>query len=498
MTSCRPIVNRFVAAILSLTPAILDARAADADPTAESTSKERVAQFIVKVKASATPQSTHPNGPEDEAHAALARRAVERVLQETEVPSVGRARRSAERIVETRPMSGAAHVVTLSTPVRGEMANEIAARLQAQPEIEYAEPDYRLYRQLRPSDPLYEKQWGFGGATGAARFEAAWDTTTGSSEAVIAVVDTGYRPHPDLVAHLLPGYDFLTDPVTANDGDGRDADASDPGDWVTVDESLACDGTDRLAGNSSWHGTHVAGTIGAVANNEIGGAGGVWQARILPVRALGKCGGPASDIIDAIRWAVGLPVPGIPVNAHPAKVVNMSLGTSQPCGRAMQSAIDDVLAQGATLVAAAGNGGTEVGEPASCLGAIAVAAIDANGKLPAFSNSGERIDIGAPGVDILSTSNAGLTVPGDDTYRSLNGTSMAAPHVSAAAALMLAVEPGLTPEAIRDKLRASARLYPAESNCMAKHDAALCGAGMLDVAAAVAAAHTADAPTAPH
>jgi len=259
-----------------------------------------------------------------------------------------------------------------------------------------------------------------------------------------------------------------------------------------VDESIACDGTDRLAGNSSWHGTHVAGTIGAVANNEIGGAGGVWQGRILPVRALGKCGGPASDIIDAIRWAVGLIVPGIPVNAHPAKVVNMSLGTSQPCGRAMRSAIDDVLAQGATLVAAAGNGGAEVGEPASCRGAIAVAAIDANGQLPAFSNSGERIDLGAPGVAILSTSNAGLTVPGDDSYRSQNGTSMATPHVSAAAALMLAVDPGLTPEAIRDKLRASARPYPAESNCAAQQDAARCGVGMLDAAAAVAAAHTAD------
>jgi serine protease len=163
----------------------------------------------------------------------------------------------------------------------------------------------------------------------------------------------------------------------------------------------------------------------------------------------------------------------------------------------MQSAIDDILAHGATLVAAAGNGGTEVGEPASCRGAIAVAAIDANGNLPAFSNSGERIDVGAPGVDILSTSNMGPTVPGDDTYRGLNGTSMAAPHVSAAAALMLAVEPGLTPEAIRAKLRAGARAYPAQSNCMAKQDAAPCGVGMLDAAAAVAAANTPDAQAAP-
>ncbi|WP_162877876.1 S8 family peptidase [Trinickia diaoshuihuensis] len=484
MTPCRPIVNRFVAALLSLTPAMPDAWAAS--PT-EPASKERVTRFIVKVKASATPQSTHSNTGEQEAHAALARRAIERVLHEkpVESPPAGRVRRSPQYVIETRPMSGAAHVVTLSSPVREDTANEIAARLQSQPEIEYAEPDYLLHRQLAPSDPLYEKQWGLRNAVGAARFHTAWDTTTGSSEAIIAVVDTGYRPHPDLVANLLPGYDFLTNPVIANDGDGRDADASDPGDWVTEEESLACDGTDRWASNSSWHGTHVAGTIGAVANNEIGGAGGVWQARILPVRALGKCGGPASDIIDALRWAVGLPVPGVPANAHPAKIVNMSLGTSQPCGRAMQAAIDDVLAQGATLVAAAGNGGIEVGEPASCRGAIAVAAIDADGKMPAFSNFGARIDIGAPGVGILSTSNAGLTVPGDDTYRTQDGTSMAAPHVSAAVALMLAASPSLTPSAIREKLRASARAFPADSNCAAKEDGAQCGVGMLDAAAAL-------------
>jgi len=162
MTSCRPIATRFVAALLSLTPAVQDGWAAETAPRTESAANERVTQFIVKVKASATPQSTHPNAGEEDAHAALARRAVERVLQESEAPAAGRTRRSTQRIVETRPMSGAAHVVTLSAPVRGETASAIAARLQAQPEIEYAEPDYRLYRQLMPSDPLYEKQWGFG------------------------------------------------------------------------------------------------------------------------------------------------------------------------------------------------------------------------------------------------------------------------------------------------------------------------------------------------
>ncbi len=499
MTAFRCITHRCVAALLSVVPAMQDA-AGRTDTGTDAAPRARVTQFIVKLKTPATPQATHPHrADEDEGdhdHAALARRAVERAIGERMPPGASRTRRSAELVVDTRAMSGSAHVVTLGAPVANEAAASIAALLQAQPEIEYAEPDYRLYRQLTPTDPLYAKQWAYrdplgdaaGKAPGAARFEAAWNTTTGSTDTVIAVVDTGYRPHPDLAARLLPGYDFLTDPTTANDGDGRDADASDPGDWVTFEESLACDRTDRLIGNSSWHGTHVAGTIGAMANNEIGGVGGVWHARIVPVRALGKCGGPASDIIDAMRWAAGLPVPGVPANPHPAKIVNVSLGTSQPCSRAMQAAIDDIIAQGASVVAASGNGGVEVGEPASCRGPIAVAAIDAEGNKGAFSNSGERIDIGAPGVDIWSTSNAGLTVPGEDIYRSQNGTSMAAPHVSAAVALMLAIDPRLTPQAVREKVRATARAYPPRSNCVDTERGAICGVGMLDAAAAVAAA----------
>lgn len=373
------------------------------------------------------------------------------------------------------------------TPVSDAAAAAIAERLQAQPEVEYAEPDYRLHRQLAPTDPLYVQQWAYRDATGAARFETAWQTATGTADVVIAVADTGYRPHPDLAAHLLPGYDFVSNPLFANDGDGRDAEASDPGDWVTAEESRQCDGTDLWVGNSSWHGTHVAGTIGAVANNEIGGAGGLWHTRILPVRVLGKCGGPASDIIDGMRWAVGLPVPGIPVNPHPAKIVNVSLGTSQPCSRAMQEAIDDVIAHGASVVAAAGNSAAEVGEPASCRGAIAVAAIDAKGEKAAFSNLGRRIDLGAPGVGILSTANAGLTVPAEGNYKSYNGTSMAAPHVSATIALMLSVDAQLTPESIREKLVGAVRRYPDGSSCAKTDTGALCGAGMLDAAAVEAA-----------
>jgi serine protease len=495
MTSARCITNRFVAALLALAPASQTAGAADT--AAPPAPRERVMQFIVKIKTQSAPQSVHTSPGDGEARAALARRVVERVLRENPEKLPIRSRRAADFAVEARPMSGAAHIVTLASPLTDVAAAALAERLQMQPEIEYAEPDYRLHRQLMPTDPLYAKQWAYrGDSIGAARFEAAWDITTGSSDVVIAVADTGYRPHPDLMAHLLPGYDFISDPFFANDGDGRDADASDPGDWVTAEESVRCDGTDLWTGNSSWHGTHVAGTIGAVANNEIGGAGGVGQARILPVRVLGKCGGAASDIIDGMRWAAGLPVPGVHDNPHPAKIVNVSLGSAQPCSRAMQAAIDDIVAHGASVVAAAGNGGFEVGEPASCHGAIAVAAIDAGGEKGAFSNSGARIDIGAPGVGIVSTANAGLTVPGEDTYLTYNGTSMAAPHVSAALALMLAVKPTLSPEALREKIKTSASAYPAASSCGKTKEAAICGVGMLDAAAAVAAASTAQKPEA--
>jgi serine protease len=487
----------FVAALLSLSPA-LSMQDVRAEESAAPPNREVVTQLIVKVREMATRQSAHAGPSPEEARASLARRVVERALNEHSNAGnrSSRTRRSADSVIDVRPMSGAAYVVKLDTTFAGEAAEMLAQRVQAQPEVEYAEPDYLLHRQSAPTDPLYPVQWAYRDGIGAARFQTAWETTTGPSGIVIAVADTGYRPHPDLVANLLPGYDFLTNPFYANDGDGRDADASDPGDWVTAEDSQQCDGTDQWIDNSSWHGTHVAGTIGAVANNEIGGVGGVWHARILPVRVLGKCGGPVSDFVDGLRWAAGLSVPGVPDNPHRAKIVNVSLGTSLPCSRMMQAAVDDVLAQGVSVVAAAGNGWGEVGQPASCRGAIAVAAIDAKGNKWAASNAGRRIDLGAPGVDILSTANAGRTVPTQDNYASHDGSSMAAPHVSAAIALMLAVEPKLTPAGIRKKLMASARPYPDDSNCSKTTGTALCGAGMLDAAAAVAAARTTTAETA--
>jgi serine protease len=420
-----------------------------------------------------------------EVSAAMLQRVVERVLRAERLSPQGagagpRTRRAANAVGYTRAMSGAAHVVGLAAAVDAVDAAAMAERLQAQPEVEYAEPDYRLRAHVEPTDPLYPQQWGYHEMGAGANLTAAWDATTGSANVAAAVIDSGYRMHPDLAANLLPGYDFISDPFSANDGDGRDSDASDPGNWATFEDSLQCDGTLSWVANSTWHGTHVAGTIGAVANNGVGGVGVSWQGRIVPVRVLGKCGGLVSDIVDAIRWAAGLPVPGVPGNPYPAKVINLSLGMSRPCTSAMQAAIDDVIQQGASVVASAGNGDGDVAEPANCDGAIAVAAVGRRGGKAPLSNFGPRVDIGAPGVGILSTANAGKTTPAEDNYLSYSGTSMAAPHVTGTIGLMLAANPALTPDAIRAKLIASARRYPAGSDCAEAVTGSVCGSGMLD------------------
>ncbi len=422
--------------------------------------------------------------------AAVLQRVVERVLRDQRLSPQGagagsRTRRSANAVGYTRAMSGAAHVVGLASPVDAVDAAALAERLQAQPEVEYAEPDYRLRAHVEPTDPLYPQQWGYHETGAGANLTAAWGVTTGAANVVTAVIDSGYRMHSDLAANLLPGYDFISDPFSANDGDGRDPDASDPGNWASFEDSLRCDGTLSWVANSTWHGTHVAGTIGAVANNGVGGVGVSWHGRIVPVRVLGKCGGAVSDIVDAMRWAAGLPVPGVPGNPYPAKVINLSLGMSGPCTSAMQAAIDDVIRQGASVVASAGNTDGEVSLPANCDGALAIAAVDRQGGKAPFSNFGPRVDIGAPGVQILSTANAGKTTPVEDSYLSYSGTSMAAPHVTGTIGLMLAADPALTPDAIRAKLIASARRYPAGSSCAEAVTGSVCGSGMLDARRAV-------------
>ena len=251
------------------------------------------------------------------------------------------------------------------------------------------------------------------------------------------MLDTGITNHSDLNANILPGYDFIIDTAVSNDGNGRDSDASDPGDWVTANQ---CGGT-HAAQNSSWHGTHVAGTIAAVTNNAKGVAGVAYGAKIVPVRVLGTCGGYDSDIADAIIWASGGTVSGVPANANPAEVINLSLGGSGACGTTTQTAINGAVGRGTTLVIAAGNDNVNVSNasPANCNNVIAVASITSTGARSSFSNYGALIDIAAPGSNILSTLNTGTTTPGAETYASYNGTSMATPHVAGVVALIQSV-----------------------------------------------------------
>jgi serine protease len=375
-------------------------------------------------------------------------------------------------------------------------AEAVAAQLVASGAVRSAEPDLPRFID---ADPLFGSQWSLapasGADAGAISVEEAWGLTTGSSDVVIAVIDTGSLPHPDLTSRLVAGYDMISSTFTANDGDGRDGNPLDEGD--------SCNATP-----SSWHGIHVAGIAGADTSNSFGISGVDQRARIQPIRILGVCGGVLSDEISAIRWAAGLPVAATPINPTPADVINLSLGGFGACGAAEQSAIDDAVAAGAVVVVAAGNSNLDLDQfevsPAKCRNVISVAATDRNGERAAYSNHGSFVDLAAPGgssgIDggIVSLSNAGTTTPdlgpAGWTYSSKQGTSMAAPHVSGVVALMLAANSSLSPAQVEQILKQTARPFPisprgAQFTC-SSDPAALyhCGAGMLDAGAAVRAA----------
>ena len=409
-----------------------------------------------------------------------------------------------------RSMGGNAHVVQLPGIMTIQEAQDYATLLRTDPDVEYAEPDQLMFptADITPNDPQFLSQWHYGSANadgGAANLPAAWGEITNAPEIVVAVVDTGVLDHPDLSARLLggqaatSGYDFVNTPARANDGDGRDNNPSDPGDWISATDAADSAFSGCSVRNSSWHGTHVAGTIGAVSNNAVGVAGVAWNAKILMARGMGKCGGYLSDISDAIRWSSGETINGVP-NPNPAKVINLSLGGSGSCGSTYQNAIDAATARGAAVVVAAGNSNQNVSthRPANCNNVIAVTALARTGGKASFSNTGEGVDIAAPGVSILSTLNGGKTTPTDQhTYAAYHGTSMATPHVSGVIALMLAANPhlrdgsipaGEIPALLEQKLKASARLFVTGTgnDC----STALCGAGALDAYRAVMSVKT--------
>jgi serine protease len=414
----------------------------------------------------------------------------------------------------------------------------LAARLAKDADVEYAVPDERRHALALPNDPLLPASAGAALAAGqwylqpadatlvsAINAVGAWALTMGSASLVVADVDTGVLfAHPDLANKLLAGYDFISSTSIAGDGDGRDADPTDPGDWTTAGQC----GSGEAATSSSWHGTQTASIIGAQTNNGIGMASVGYNVMVLPVRVLGKCGGSDSDIIAAMLWAAG--VSSVPIaNPNPAKVINLSLGGSGTCSAAYRDAINQITAAGVTIVAAAGNDeGLAVGVPANCAGVIAVAGVRHVGTKVGFSSIGPEVAIAAPGGNcvnstgaclypILTATNTGTTTASSSGYTYSNsssysvGTSFATPMVAGAAALMLSVNPALKPAQIKSLLQSTARSFPTQPQgssvplCTAPTTVAqdecycttsTCGAGLLDVGAAVAAAANGATPTA--
>lgn len=398
-------------------------------------------------------------------------------------------------------------IYTLGEQMDVAKVEAIAASLGNDSRIEYAEPDYIMtIQQTHPNDPRYAEQWSYHSndeITGGMNLPDAWSITQGSQDVVVAVVDTGIRYHEDLMDNIVPGYDFISDEFVANDGDGRDDNPLDSGDFTRQGECGYSSGQPVPSRDetSSWHGTHVAGTIAAVSNNGIGVAGVAWKSKILPVRVLGRCGGYTSDIVEGMRWAAGLQVDGVPANKNPAQVVNLSLGGEAPCSRVYQEAIEDITEKGTTVVVAAGNEGVRItsrnAAPANCSGVITVAANNKSGERSYYSNYGDYVDVAAPGGEtkvkkydywsgtytwqkrpeggILSTLNAGQSYPGSDNYDYYQGTSMATPHVAGLVALMYAVNPKIKPSTVRSILKSTAR----------QTDCDECGAGVVDAYEAV-------------
>ncbi|MCG8417579.1 MAG: S8 family peptidase [Proteobacteria bacterium] len=419
------------------------------------------------------------------------------------------ARAKAMTRIETRVKTGAFDLKRTKSPAlpatavyRADGASpaqtlELVHQLEKRPDVLYAQPNYRMYPMLEPNDQFYPQQWHYP----AIKLPVAWNRTTGSSDTVVAVVDSGILfhstntalRHPDFTGKVVPGFDFISDPQVALDGDGRD---SNPFDEGTPGEQ------------SSYHGSHVAGTIAAATNDGNGVAGVNWAARMVPVRALGNNGGSLVDVIEGMMWAAGIPISGVPNNANPADVINMSLGGKGACSPFAQQGINEAIERGAIIVVAAGNDNLDTSQftPASCTGVITVGATDLRDKRAPYSNFGLRIDVMAPGGDLtIDRDNDGfndgvLSVGRDDTRQEfdqffLQGTSMATPHVAGVVSLMKAVEPvgsPLTAAQALTILRNTAR--PLSAAACNRSLASDCGAGLIDAAAAVEAIATGQIP----
>ena len=369
-------------------------------------------------------------------------------------------------------------------------------------------------------------------APSAINAESAWDITTGSPGIVVAVLDTGLRfDHVDLQGgNVVPGYDMVsaddgnpagTAFLVANDGSARDSDASDPGDAVSSAEAADKTGVFYQCdvSNSSWHGTRTASLIGASTSNGVGMASVGRNVKVMPVRVLGKCGGFDSDILAGMLWASGIAVPGLPANTNKARVLNMSLGGAGACPQSYKDAMTQITAAGVVVVAASGNESkAALGAPANCPGIIAVGGLRSDGDKNNFSNVGPEVAISAPGGNcgltgscqypIITATNTGRLTPVagaagsayNDGFNYSVGTSFSTPMVAGAAALLLSVKPALTPAEVLVAMQSTARPFPtaptavATAQCVTPSTVdqtycicttATCGAGMLDVRAAL-------------
>lgn len=336
------------------------------------------------------------------------------------------------------------------------------------------------------NDPMSPRQWALWDSDAGINLSGTRTITRGDGVAV-AILDTGYQRHPDFPDNLKPsnspGYDFISSTQASNDGDGRDGDASDPGDW--------CSG----GRDSSWHGTKIAGIVGAVTNNGMGVSSVAPGVTVVPVRTQGQCNSAVPrDIVEGLTWATGGNVAGVPANPTPAKVATISTLGSGACPSDLQDAINGARARGAVVISSAGNddhGDAGARWPSNCNGVITVTGTDARGDLASYANVGSVVALAAPGGEcngskgcqyrnsVWTTSNNGTKSPGSSSYVGDAGTSFAAPQVAATAALMLAAHPGLSPDELRKALVATAHPFSKDA-CPSS-----CGAGILDATAAV-------------
>lgn len=421
-----------------------------------------------------------------------------------------------------RSMSGQHHVLRIAHYSGGDDLDGLMQKLLDDPAVESVEPDSQILPFQVPNDSLFEDQWPLHSSAiipAGMDLPAAWDLLESPSETVVAVIDTGVLPnHIDLEGRLLQGYDFISSfevgdnslqnqypeylsYFRTNDNDGRDPDASDPGDWISVTDANAMQsvGVECFVQPSTFHGTAMAGIIAGQSLHSHGITGVDWNAKILPVRVSGKCGGSRSDMIDAIRWAAGIEDPTLPYNPNPAKIINLSLGSNASCGFAEQAAIDEAWEAGVILVAAAGNSAQNSDEeptsPASCNNVVSVSAVRQDGHRAFYSNYGTSIDIAAPGGEgdngdgkpMVVATNYGEQSPLHGShYKHVTGTSGAAAHVSGVLSLMLSVAPGLSNEQLRDHLLKTSNSF--RSGGYPECDKTTCGTGTVNALSAVQSA----------